>query len=265
MKRATTLVLPTLLLCILPVLAASSQPKIVGVDYVLALMDAGIDQKEIVHRIEEKNLAFRLAPGDLDRLREAGAGKNLIEVISAESAVLENHEGARAGGTAAPQDQRGTGASQWGRPSRLGGEGTGTPEGGAPPPEGSQAPSTTTPDDEAEYNGEGIQEEPYGGSGGYGGYGGYGAYPDYDYWPGYYGFVYSYGYPYPYYYYPRYYYPYRSYYFSSPYYTYRHHSFGYVPRGGGSFRGGFHGGGGSPRSSPRGGGGSRPSPRGSHH
>src|SRR5438046_3105066 len=166
MKRAMTLVLPALLLCILPLLAASSQQKIVGVDYVLALMDAGIDQKEIIHRIEEKNLTFRLAPGDLDRLREAGAGKNLIEVISAESAVLANPEGARAGGTAA-QDQRGTGASQWGRPSRLGSEGAQEPEGGAPPPEGSQAPSTTSPDDEAEYNGEGIQEEPYGGSGGY--------------------------------------------------------------------------------------------------
>jgi len=264
MKRATTLVLPTLLLCILPVLAASSQPKIVGVDYVLALMDSGIDQKEIIHRIEEKNLTFRLAPGDIDRLREAGAGKNLIEVVTAESAVLENHEGAPSGGTAAPQDQRGTGSSQWGRPSRLGGEGSAGPEGGASQPDAIQAPSTSSADDQAEYNGEGIEEQPYGG---YGGYGGYGAYPDYDYWPGYYGFVYSYGYPYPYYYYPSYYYPYRSFYYSYPYYTFPHHSFRTVPRGGGWVRGAPHGGGGggAPRSSPRGGGSPRSSPRGSHH
>src|SRR4029077_6759864 len=98
MKRAMTLVLPALLLCILPVLAATSQPKIVGVDYVLALMDAGIDQKEIIHRNGDKNLAFSLAACDLDRMREAGAGKNLIEVITAKSAVLENREGARSGG-----------------------------------------------------------------------------------------------------------------------------------------------------------------------
>jgi len=268
MKRAKTVLLPTLLLSVLPLLlvatlvrparAASSGPKVVGVDYVLALMDAGIDQKEIIQRIEEKNLAFRLALGDLDRLREAGAGKHLIEVVSAEAAVLENHEGAASGPTTPPQDKGGADASQWGRPNRIGGESR---------PGAAQAPPASS-DDQTTNGDEGIEEQPYGGYSGYGGYGGYGGYSGYDYWPGYYSFVYSYGYPYPYYYYPGYYYPYRSYYFSYPFYTFPHHSFRTAPRGGGSIRGvprGGWGGGGSPRSSPRGGGSPRSAPRGSHH
>ena len=234
MKRTLTVVLPIVFLSLLPLLAATSEPKIVGVDYVLALMDAGIDQKDIVRRIEERNLAFHLAPGDIDRLRAAGAGKQLIEVVTT--------EGAASGATAPPQDQGGTDADRWGRPSRL----------GSPQPE-------AAPDDGAEYNNQGTEGDSYGG---------YNAYPDYDYWPGYYGFVYSYGYPYPYYSYPHYYYPYRSYYFSAPYYSYPRHSFRGNPRGGGSWRGVPHGGGGgggTPRSTPRGGGRPRSSPRGTHH
>jgi len=243
MKRNLTLivtaVLPSLvLIAALSVLlfqgasAAESKPRIVSVDYVLALMDAGIDQKDIVRRIEEKNLAFRLAPGDIDRLREAGAGKHLIEVVTAEGVVLENHQGVPTDATPPPQNQGGTDASQWGRPSRLAGEEQGKPEGGGQQPE-------------AGDNGEGIKEEPYSG---------YVAYPGYDYWSGYYGFVYSYGYPYsyPYSYYPGYYYPYRSYYYSAPYSTYPYRSYRTAPRGSGSSYGAPHGGGGSPRSSPRG-------------
>jgi len=64
--------------------APEPQSRIVSVEYVLALMDAGIDEKEIVRRIVEKDLAFRLEPGDLDRLHEAGCGEALIEVVSAE-------------------------------------------------------------------------------------------------------------------------------------------------------------------------------------
>ena len=222
--------------------ATESKSRIVGVDYVLALMDAGIDQKEIVKRIEEKNLGFRIAPVDVDRLREAGAGKHLIEVVVGEGTSEENQEG--------------TDSSQWGRPNRLGGDQPGdAQEGGGESYEGTD-------------NGdEGIQEEPYGG---------YGAYPNYDYyWPGYYGFVYTYGYPYYYYpYYSYYYYPYRShYYYGSYYYPYPRHYYrtaprgsGWVtsaPRGGGVHSAPPHGGGGS-RTAPRGGGG-RPNPRGSHH
>lgn len=236
--------------------AAESKGKIVGVDYIIALMDAGIDQKEIIHRIEEKNLAFRIAPGDIDRLREAGAGKNLVEVVIGEGVVLENREGAAPSTAAPPKEQGGTDTSQWGRPSRLGAKEKVGPEGSAPSPDATQPPSASTDSgDEAENSDEGITEEPYGG--GYGAYSGYGGYPAYGYWPGYYNFVYSYGYPYPYYYYPHYYYPYRSSYYSSPYYSYPHGSYRTYPRGGNSYH-----------SAPRGSGGggqSRPAPRGSHH
>jgi len=64
--------------------ASDKSAKIVRVDYVLALMDAGIDQKVIIRRIVEKNLAFDLEPDDIDRLREAGCGEPLIEVMTAE-------------------------------------------------------------------------------------------------------------------------------------------------------------------------------------
>jgi len=68
-----------------PASAASDRPaRIVRVDYVLALMDAGVDQKEIIRRIVEKNLAFDLEPDDIGRLREAGCGDPLIEVMTAE-------------------------------------------------------------------------------------------------------------------------------------------------------------------------------------
>lgn len=77
--------------------APRTQSKDVSVDYVLALMDAGIDQREIIRRIVEKDLTFHLATGDIDRLREAGADSALVEVVSTE------------------QD-----TSQWEHPSRLG-------------------------------------------------------------------------------------------------------------------------------------------------
>ena len=64
--------------------APQAQARVVSVDYVLALVDVGIDQREIVRRIVDKNLAFRLETGDMDRLREAGADDALVEVVSAE-------------------------------------------------------------------------------------------------------------------------------------------------------------------------------------
>lgn len=90
MKRILLFLVTAVLVAVFPLLSArasavSETPaRTVSVDYVLALMDAGIDQTEIVRRIVEKNLEFRLEPGDLDRLREAGCGSALIEVVTAE-------------------------------------------------------------------------------------------------------------------------------------------------------------------------------------
>ncbi len=241
---AATLLLPGRLL-------AATSDQVVNVDYVIALLDAGVDQAKVIDRIEQKGLTFRLAPGDMARLRSAGADDKLIEAVVDHAAVLEGHGGP---GPQAGQEQTPTQDSDsWGRPSRLGHPGT--PGSGDAPatPDQEQA---TPPADEGEQqyqqqsgeDGQGIEEEPYGGSYGY-------------YYPGYYDFYY--GYPYPYYYS----YPYGAY-FYYPYYHFfpRHH-----------FNGGFGRGGGGVRTVPRGGQGTAPrsgggfhsaprsSPRGSHH
>jgi hypothetical protein len=76
--------------------SAAPQSKAVTVDYVIGLLDAGIGQQEILDRIKEKDLTFHLEPGDTDRLREAGAGEDLIAAVTGEA------------------------VDRWGRPSRLG-------------------------------------------------------------------------------------------------------------------------------------------------
>src|SRR2546422_8038284 len=58
---------------------AASSGQVVNVDYVIALLDAGVDQAKVIDRIEQKGLTFRLAPGDMARLRSAGAGDKVIE------------------------------------------------------------------------------------------------------------------------------------------------------------------------------------------
>jgi hypothetical protein len=265
MKPTRIVILPvlalTLLLAILltaasqPSRAAASNTKSVTVDYAIALLDAGVDQADIVARIMEKNLTFRVAPGDIDRLRAAGAGKALINTVTREGVGLENSETAPSGITSPTQEQGGADTNGWGRPSRLGGkEGADSTSEDSRPGAGTATAAPSDSYDEGDTNGEGIEELPDGG---------YYAYPGYDYYyPGYYGYF-SYGYAYPYYYYPNYYYPYRSYgYYSSPYFRYPRHSFRTMPRGGGSFRGAPHGGG--VRPAPRGGG-HQSAPRGSHH
>lgn len=107
MKRIPPLLVPAVLLPFAIVLLAASlmlparasaapQAKAVTVDYVIGLLDAGIGQQEILDRIKEKDLTFRLEPGDTDRLREAGAGEDLIAAVTGEA------------------------VDRWGRPSRLG-------------------------------------------------------------------------------------------------------------------------------------------------
>src|SRR5882672_5199765 len=81
-----TLSLPLLLVTFVTVAflattAASAATKPVTVDYVIGLLDAGVDQADIVARIQERDLTFRFAPGDIDRLRAAGASEDLIDEV----------------------------------------------------------------------------------------------------------------------------------------------------------------------------------------
>src|SRR5437899_13055389 len=73
--------------------SAAATEQVVNVDYVIALLDAGVDQTKIADRIEQKGLTFRLAPGDMARLRSAGANDKLIEAVVDRAAVLEGHGG----------------------------------------------------------------------------------------------------------------------------------------------------------------------------
>jgi hypothetical protein len=220
--------------------AASAATKPVTVDYVIGLIDAGVDQADIVARIQERDLTFRFAPGDIDRLRAAGASEDLIDEVLGRNAVQENRPDATTGGTSGRQDKGGKDANGWGRPNRMGnGDAT------VPPVQG-----------EAVYNGEGIEELPDDSDYSYSGSGYY--------YPGYSSYLFSYGYGYPYYYSP-YYYPYYTYgFYSSPFCHIPRHSFRTAPRGGGSFQSAPRGGGGF-RSAPHGGGNPRSAPRGSHH
>ena len=231
--------------------SAASNDKIVNVDYVIGLLDAGVDQSKIIDRIEQRGLTLRLAPGDMDRLRAAGADDKLIDSVIDHAAVLEGQGGtpSKAGQEQPPAQDTG----RWGRPSRLGNSGGGAGSNDAPATPGREQTTPPPVSEEQQYqqsdeDGQGIiEEEPYGGS--------------YAYYPGYYDFYY--GYPYPYYYYP---YPYSSYfYYSYPSYHYypRHYYHGGSVRGGGGIRtsprgghmgmprsgGGFHS---APRSHPRG-------------
>ena len=256
-----TLALPLVLavlatVAIMPSHAAASTTKSVTVDYVIALLDTGVSQADIVARIKEKNLTFRLSPGDLDRLRAAGAGKDLIETITGGAAVLENQESASPGGPTPRQERGGADTNGWGRPSRLGGKTGANTEGEVPQSgEGAALAAPSATYEGVDENGEGIEEVPD--DGGYA--------DSYYSSPGYYGYSYYYGYPYPYYYYPSFYYPYGFYgYYSSPFFHHPHHFSRPMPRGGGSFHGAPRGGGGG-RPAPHGGGGGRPTPRGSHH
>ncbi|OLC56152.1 MAG: hypothetical protein AUH92_00705 [Acidobacteria bacterium 13_1_40CM_4_69_4] len=260
MKRTLPAIVPALLsslafmlivaTALLPArLSAASSDKVVNVDYVIGLLDAGVDQSKIVDRIEQKGLTFRIAPGDMSRLRAAGAEDKLIDAVIDHAAGLEGQggTGSKAGQEQAPPQE----TDQWGRPSRLGNPGgTGSNEAPAAPGQEQATPPPEGEDQQYEQssdgNGQGIEEEPYGGS--------------YGYYPGYYDFYY--GYPYPYYS-P---YPYSAYfYYSYPYYHYypRHYFYGGSARGGGGVRtaprggrmaaphssGGFHS---APRSHPRG-------------
>ncbi len=219
--------------------AAAAAPH--TVDYLIGMLEAGVDQSTIITRIHEKNLTFRLEEGDLDRLKAAGASDALVTAVAGE--------------------EKGGGSSEaWSRPRRMEEEQSGgAQEEAAPPDEGEGTGETGGAPEAQEENvphggypyyrsGEDDSYHPY-----YNPYAVYYGPPwyDYDYYP--FSFYYSY-------YYPSFYYPYR---FYSPYYFYYYGgSFGRGPMGGrvvprGTPRGSWGGGIGHP-SSPRG---SRPGPR----
>ena len=237
--------------------AAAAPSRPLSIDYVIGMLESGLDQKTIVARIADGNLTFRLSEGDLDRLRAAGAGEDLVKAVTREGVVLENREKAqvpapapREGATgqegAAPE--AGTPAPDgWSRPQRLGTEAAPDAEG---PPGGVTAPESGE-EEKQEEDDRGSGEDDwmtprYGMT-----YYAPGYAPDYypwTYWYGYYG-------PYAsFYYYPHYgYFPYWS----------TGHPGTFLHGHGGGFRG-------SPRGSPgghsgvRGGGAPRTTPRGAH-
>ncbi len=216
----------------LPARAAAAEPRATSVDYVIALLDAGVDQKEIVARIGDKNLTFRLTPGDVDRLRAAGAGDELIDAVRRQATAQENRdgEGPPEGTEQAPSRPTG----DWGRPSRLG-RGQVIPA----PQDEDQEQNSDEGNDGGEYTYPRYHDDGYPVDG---------------------GFDFYYGYPYPFYY-----YPFGSYIYDSyPYYHHPYPRFQYrgVVRGGGTFRGAPRGG---HLSMPGPGGGFRRLPRGSRH
>jgi len=90
----------SLLLATGPVAAAEA--KVVSVDYVIGMIEAGLGQDEIVEHILANKLTFRVSEESLGRLREAGAGDELVEVVRKRTV---------------PDRQ------EWERPRRLGGYG----------------------------------------------------------------------------------------------------------------------------------------------
>jgi hypothetical protein len=62
--------------------ASAGSPRDLSIDYVIGMLESGMDQQEIVSRITENHLSFRLEEGDLERLRSAGAGEDLLRAVT---------------------------------------------------------------------------------------------------------------------------------------------------------------------------------------
>jgi len=189
-RTFATLPLMVLVIAVAPVIAAEKTPPVetapaatpeqdapagLSVDYVLGLLEAGMQEGLIVDLINARGLRFDLRPGDLDRLLAAGAGDALIGIV------------VRNGRQVDPQS--------WSRPRRI--------EAGSP------AGEKATDGEAAEEAGEPAPAEQrwYGGIYAYVGapyWYGYWSYPyPYPYYysysyPYYYGYPYRYGYPYHY-------------------------------------------------------------------
>jgi hypothetical protein len=242
-----------------PALAASApaaaEARAHSVDYVIGMLEAGMDQRAILARIHDEHLTFRLAEGDLDRLRDAGAGDELIDAVSGRPAADKGTSGQP---VAPSRPQRLVTPETRGQaPQAVPPATAGAPPVGSRPDAGES--DQGSPDQPAEESGAGPGEEEGQSEQYEAPHGGYPYYvPGYDY--GYYAYGYPgvYDWP-PYYYYSPFYNPYYySYYFGYPYYYPRHRFFGGGWRGGsigrttprGSPRGSM-GGSSAPRSAPR--------------
>jgi len=224
--------------------AGAAQARTHTVDYVIGMLEAGVDQPTILARIHDARLTFQIAAGDLDRLRDAGAGDALVQAVK--------------GAAAAPSDEKSAAPGASSRPQRLGqgaGEAGERLEATAPERESAPGEEMEPSDGSEAQQPEESEEAPHGG------YPYYSPSEDWGY-DGYYPPYYVYYGP-PYYYYP--YYPYSFYYsFYSPYPFFHNRAFiGGRPGHGGSSIGRT-----VPRGTPRGGsrppsgGMSRPRPRG---
>src|SRR5713226_8149862 len=167
--------------------AGAAQARTHTVDYVIGMLEAGVDQPTILARIHDARLTFQIAAGDLDRLRDAGAGDALVQAVK--------------GAAAAPSDEKSAAPGASSRPQRLGqgaGEAGERLEATAPERESAPDEEMEPPDGSEAQQPEESEEAPHGG------YPYYSPSEDWGY-DGYYPPYYVYYGP-PYYYYP--YYPY---------------------------------------------------------
>ena len=92
MKRIVLLV--SLLLIVPFTLArAADEPQVMSADYLIGMLQAGMDQDAIIERVINEDLLFRLEKGDIDRLRDAGAGKDLIRVVARREVGEDEEDG----------------------------------------------------------------------------------------------------------------------------------------------------------------------------
>jgi hypothetical protein len=237
MRRTLWIVALPAFLTFLPVgspATLASETPTVSVDYVMGMLQAGMNQQAIVKSILDRGVTFTLGPGDLGRLRAAGAGDLLVQTVMRQGGVLEDTPPAEGEEGAAGPAETAPGSTP--HPRRM-----------------VQGEVNSPPQPRAEdtcdiYYCPGDYAYSY-------------YYPGYSpyYYPGFYaGFYYPYSYPYGYYNYGY------SNYYGNGYYD-SHHPGRVSPRGTphGQSGGTAPGGHGSPRGSPRGGSQSAPSGHGS--
>jgi hypothetical protein len=75
---------------------AADEPDVRSADYLIGMLEAGLDQDDIIERIINDDLMFHFEKGDIDRLREAGAGPDLLRVVTRREVVEDEDYGSAA-------------------------------------------------------------------------------------------------------------------------------------------------------------------------